>query len=36
MHRNTLETIMGGFVFLAALGFLMLAYDAADLKGNEG
>ena len=36
MHRNTLETIMGGIVFLAAVGFLMLAYEAADLKGNEG
>jgi phospholipid/cholesterol/gamma-HCH transport system substrate-binding protein len=36
MHRNTLETIMGGIVFLAAVGFLMLAYEAADLKGNDG
>ena len=36
MRRNTLETIMVRFVFLAAIGFLMLAYDAADLKGNDG
>ena len=36
MHRNTLETIMGGIVFLAAVGFLMVAYEAADLKGNGG
>ena len=36
MHRNTVETIMGGIVFLAAVGFLMVAYDAADLKGNGG
>ena len=36
MHRNSLETIMGGIVLLAAAGFLMLAYEAADLKGNEG
>ena len=36
MHRNTLESIMGGIVFLAAVGFLMLAYEAADLKGDDG
>ncbi len=36
MHRNTLETIMGGVVLLAAIGFLMLAYEAADLRDNEG
>ena len=36
MHRNTLETMMGIIVLLAAVGFLMLAYDAADLKGNDG
>ena len=36
MHRNTLETTMGGIVLLAAVGFLMMAYEAADLTGNEG
>ena len=36
MHRNTLETIIGGIVLSAAVGFLLLAYEAADLKGNEG
>ena len=36
MHRNTLETIMGGIVLLADAGFLMLAYRAADLKGDDG
>ena len=36
MQRNTLETIMGGIVLLAAIGFLLLAYEAADLKGNKG
>ena len=30
-----LETIME-YVLLAAAGFLLLAYEAADLKGNEG
>ena len=36
MHRNTMETIMGGIVLLAAVGFLMLAYEAAALKGDDG
>jgi phospholipid/cholesterol/gamma-HCH transport system substrate-binding protein len=36
MHRNTLETIMGGIVLLAAVGFVMLAYEAADMKGSGG
>ena len=36
MQRNTLETIMGGIVLLAAIGFLMLAYEAAEIKGNDG
>ena len=36
MHRNTLETIIGGIVLLAAFGFLVLAYEAADLRGNGG
>jgi phospholipid/cholesterol/gamma-HCH transport system substrate-binding protein len=36
MHRNTLETIIGGIVLLAAVGFVTLAYEAADMKGSGG
>ena len=36
MQRNTLETVMGAIVLLAAAGFVTLAYDAADIKGNGG
>jgi phospholipid/cholesterol/gamma-HCH transport system substrate-binding protein len=36
MNRNTLETIMGAIVLLAAVGFVALAYEAADVKGNGG
>ena len=36
MHRNTLETVMGAIVLLAAVGFVALAYEAADVKGNGG
>ena len=36
MQRNTLETVMGAFVLLAAAGFVTLAYEAADIKGNGG
>ena len=36
MHRNTLETVMGAIVLLAAAGFVMFAYEAADVKGNDG
>ena len=36
MHRNTLETVMGAIVLLAAVGFVVLAYEAADVKGNDG
>ena len=36
MHRNTLETVMGAIVLLAAAGFFALAYEAADVKGNGG
>ena len=36
MHRNTLETLMGAIVLLAAAGFVALAYEAADLKGDGG
>ena len=27
MHRNTLETVMGAIVLLAAAGFVALAYE---------
>ena len=36
MHRNTLETVMGAIVLLAAAGFVALAYEAADVKGIGG
>ena len=36
MHRNTLETVMGAIVLLAAVGFVALAYEAADVKGKGG
>ena len=36
MHRNTLETVMGAIVLLAAVGFVALAYEAANVKGNGG
>ena len=36
MHRNTLETVMGAIVLLAAVSFVALAYEAADVKGNGG
>tara|TARA_B100001059_G_scaffold8347_1_gene6903 strand:- start:953 stop:1405 length:453 start_codon:yes stop_codon:yes gene_type:complete len=36
MYRNTLETVMGAIVLLAAIGFVALAYEAADVKGNGG
>ena len=36
MHRNTLETVMGAIVVLAAAGFVTLAYEAADVKGGGG
>ena len=36
MQRNTLETVMGAIVLLAAAGFVTLAHEAADIKGNGG
>ena len=36
MHRNTLETVMGAIVLLAAAGFITLAYEAADVKSSGG
>ena len=36
MHRNTLETIIGAIVLLVAAGFVVLAYDVADLDGSDG
>ncbi len=36
MQRNTLETVMGAIVLLAAAGFVALVYEAADVKGSGG
>ncbi len=36
MQRNTLEIVMGAIVLLAAVGFVSLAYEAADMKGADG
>lgn len=36
MRRNTLEIIMGAIVLMAAVGFVLLVYEAADLKGTDG
>ena len=36
MRRNTVETIMGAIVLLAAASFFAMAYDVANLKGNDG
>ena len=36
MQRNTLDTVMGAIVLLAAAGFVTLAYEAADIKGDGG
>jgi phospholipid/cholesterol/gamma-HCH transport system substrate-binding protein len=36
MQRNTLEIVMGAIVLLAAVGFVSLAYEAADVKGADG
>ena len=36
MQRNMLETVMGAVVLLTAVGFMSLAYDAANIKGADG
>ena len=36
MRRNTVETIMGAIVLLAAASFFGMAYGVANLKGNDG
>jgi phospholipid/cholesterol/gamma-HCH transport system substrate-binding protein len=36
MQRNTLETLMGAIVLMAAAGFVTLAYEAANIKGSDG
>ena len=36
MHRNTVETIMGAIVLLAAATFFAMAYEVANLKGSGG
>lgn len=36
MQRNMLETVMGAMVLLMAAGFVSLAYEAANIRGNDG
>ncbi len=36
MHRNLIETVMGGVVLVVALFFLVFAYTSADLGKVEG
>ena len=36
MQRNMLETVMGAIVLLTAIGFMSLAYEAANLSGTSG
>ena len=36
MHRNLIETVMGGVVLVVALFFLVFAYTSADLGSVEG
>lgn len=36
MQRNMLETVMGAIVLLMAAGFVMLAYEAANIRGADG
>ena len=36
MQRNMLETVMGAIVLLMAAGFVMLAYEAVNIRGADG
>jgi len=36
MQRNMLETVMGAIVLLTAVGFMLLAYEAANIRGASG
>ena len=36
MQRNMLETVMGAIVLLTAIGFMSLAYEAANIRGAHG
>ena len=36
MQRNMLETVMGAIVLLTAVGFMLLAYEAANISGADG
>lgn len=36
MQRNMLETVMGAIVLLTAAGFMLLAYEAANIRGADG
>ena len=36
MQRNMLETVMGAIVLFAAVAFVSLAYEAANIRGTDG
>ena len=36
MQRNMLETVMGAIVLLTAVAFVLLAYEAANIRGTDG
>ena len=36
MQRNMLETVMGAIVLLTAVAFVSLAYEAANIRKNDG
>ena len=36
MQRNMLEIVMGAIVLLTAVGFVGLAYEAANIRGTDG
>ena len=36
MQRNMLEAVMGAIVLLAAVAFVSLAYEAANIRGTDG
>lgn len=36
MHRNIIETVMGGVVLLVAAGFVVLAFQSGTVGGNSG
>ena len=36
MQRNMLEAVMGAIVLIAAVAFVSLAYEAANIRGTDG